>query len=268
MNRMLKTLAVLALVVIPTACDRGVDLAQVPVGSEVALTRDDGGVVQGTLRERDATEVKVAVGRTVRTVPTTTIAKVQIVESSTPLELPAEAKFREYTIPAGTAFSLRLASGVDSKTTQPNAPISGTLTSAVVVDDVTVVPSGSVVTGVVSAVEPSGKVKGRASMTLAFRTLTVDGHDGPYAVVARRSFQAASTKKEDAAKIGVPAVGGAVIGGILGGKKGAVIGGVVGGGAGTAVVLTTAGDEVSLPAGAVIQVELAEPVDVRVPIRK
>lgn len=269
MNRIVNAVSVVVITAAATAaCGRELDLEQVPVGSEVALTREDGGVVQGTLKEQDAATVKVETGRTVRTVPKTTIAAVQVVEPSAPLELPAEAKFREYTIPAGTALTIRLVSGLDSKTTPLNAPVSGALTTGVVVDGVTVAPSGSVVSGVVSAVEPAGKVKGRASMSLAFRTLMVEGHDAPYTVVARRSFQAASTKKEDAAKIGVPAVGGAIIGGILGGKKGAVIGGVVGGGAGTAVVLTTTGDEVELPAGTALQVELAQPVDVRVPIKK
>lgn len=96
---------------------------------------------------------------------------------------------------------------MDSKTARLNEPVSSTLTADVSVGDMVVVPSGSVVSGVVSAVEPAGKVKGRASMSLAFRSLIVEGHDAPYTVVARRSFQAASTKKEDAAKIGVPAAG-------------------------------------------------------------
>jgi hypothetical protein len=79
---------------------------------------------------------------------------------------------------------------------------------------------------------------------------------------------APSDKKDDAITIGAPAVAGAVVGGILGGKKGAVIGAVVGGGAGTAVVLTTAGDEIALPSGTEITMSLKAPVDIRVPITK
>jgi hypothetical protein len=65
-------------------------------------------------------------------------------------------------------------------------------------------------------------------------------------------------------KIGAPAAGGAIIGGIVGGKKGALIGTAAGGGAGTAVVLSTRGKEVRLSRGAVLKLRLSEPLTVRV----
>ena len=65
-------------------------------------------------------------------------------------------------------------------------------------------------------------------------------------------------------KIGAPAAGGAIIGAIAGGKKGAAIGTAVGGGAGTAVVLSTRGEEVHLPKGSALSVKLTEPLTVRV----
>jgi hypothetical protein len=67
-------------------------------------------------------------------------------------------------------------------------------------------------------------------------------------------------------KIGLPAVGGAIVGGIIGGGKGAAIGGATGAGAGTAVVMTTRGDNVHLPVGTAVRVEIAEPLRVRVRI--
>lgn len=244
----------------------GAKLEEIPVGSEVALTRQDGGVVQGRLTERDAATVKVAVGSTVRTVPVTEVAVAQVVDATAPVELPAAAKFREYTVPAGTTLSVTLTKGADSKTAKAGQEISGTLSEGLTVDGVTVAPAGSVVTGVVTAAEPSGKVKGRASLSVTFRTLQVEGHDGVYTIDADQSFVAHATKTDDAAKIAVPTVGGAVIGGILGGKKGAVIGGVVGGGAGTAVVLSTTGEEVTLAPGALLKADLTAPVEIRVPI--
>ena len=59
-----------------------------------------------------------------------------------------------------------------------------------------------------------------------------------------------------------------VFGGILGGKKGALAGIVIGGGAGTAVVLTTAGDDIDLPPGTTLTMTLDQPVEIRVPIIK
>ena len=62
------------------------------------------------------------------------------------------------------------------------------------------------------------------------------------------TFEAESTKKKDAAKVGVGAGIGAVIGAIAGGGKGAAIGAAVGGGAGGATVLATRGNEVKFQA--------------------
>ena len=75
---------------------------------------------------------------------------------------------------------------------------------------------------------------------------------------------APATKKADAVKIGAPAAGGAIIGGIVGGGKGAAIGAAAGGGAGTAVVMSTRGKEIRLPVGSALRVRLTEPLTIRV----
>jgi hypothetical protein len=259
-----------ALLVLAVSCarDTSVDVEKVPVGSEVAVTRQDGGVVQGTLTERDPVAVKVDIGRSVRSVPREQIADVQLVKAEVPVVLPPVAKFHEYTLAAGTEMSVRLDTDVSSATSAVEDPITGTLTESVVVDDVTLLPAGSTLKGEVSSAEPAGKVKGRATLGLRFRTITVDGHEAPYAILLAINRVAPATKGEDAKKIGIPAAGGAILGGILGGKKGAVIGGTIGGGAGTAVVLSTAGKEVHMPAGTVLTLSLNQPVEIRVPLKK
>jgi hypothetical protein len=65
-------------------------------------------------------------------------------------------------------------------------------------------------------------------------------------------------------EIGIPAAGGAVVGGLIGGKKGAVIGGAAAGGAGTAVVMNQRGQEVHIGKGAALTLKLTEPLTVRV----
>jgi hypothetical protein len=59
--------------------------------------------------------------------------------------------------------------------------------------------------------------------------------------------------------IGLPAAGGAIVGGLVGGKKGAGIGALTGGGAGTAVVLSTRGRDVRVGRGATLRVRLTAP---------
>jgi hypothetical protein len=159
---------------------------------------------------------------------------------------------------------MRLESGVSSKTSHVEDRVSGIVTEPVMVGETVVLPEGSQVLGDVVTVEPAGKVKGRAQVALRFRTLTI-GRES-YPIVAELSRLAPQTKRQDAEKIALPAVGGAIVGAIVGGKKGAAIGAAAGGGAGTAVVLATPGKEVSIPAGSVIAVRLQQPVTVRVKI--
>jgi hypothetical protein len=174
-----------------------------------------------------------------------------------------EPGYREVTIPAGTRIGVRLNSPVSSKGSRVEDPVDATIIAPVRISRAEVVPAGSHVKGLVAAAEPSGRVKGRARLALRFRTLTIGGD--AYPIAAQVSRVAPATKTADAEKIGIPAVGGAVVGAIVGGGKGAAIGAAAGGGAGTAVVLATPGKEVSLPRGSVIALTLQKPVTIRVP---
>ena len=249
------------------ACSTKPDVEKVPVGADVQLTRQDGGVVEGRLAEKNATEVKVASGpsrTTVKTVPREEIADVKVVEPDKPAPLPAIAKFREYTVPEGTALTLALTSGASSETSQVEDPVEARLAKPVSVDGVEVIPAGSKVHGNVTSVQRTGKVKGRAMLALRFTTLVAEGDD--HSISAPWSAEAKSTTKSDAKKIGIGAGAGAVIGGIIGGGKGAATGAAIGGGAGTAMVLTSAGEPIELRPGAEIVVHVADPFEVRVPV--
>jgi len=170
---------------------------------------------------------------------------------------------RTVTIPAGTRLTLRLGSGVSSRSSHVEDPVQGTILRSVIVDGMTVIPAGSAVSGYVSQAERSARVKGRARVGVRFTTLRVDGTR--YGVrTASITRVAPGTKREDAAKIGIGAGAGAIVGAIAGGKKGAAIGSAVGGGGGTGVVLATRGREVSLPRGTTVTTRLIEPLTVRV----
>ena len=173
--------------------------------------------------------------------------------------------WREITIPAGTALPVVLDTSVGSDISRIEQPVRGHLARAVTISGVTVIRSGSAVSGVVTDARRSGKVKGRAHVSVRFSTLTPRGDGESYRMQTRLVGRTApATKKNDALKIGVPAASGAIVGGLLGGKKGAAIGTAAGGGAGTAVVLSTRGQEVRLGRGATVFVRLAQPLTVRV----
>ena len=177
----------------------------------------------------------------------------------------AAVAFHEVTIPAGTSLPIVLDTSVGSDTSRVEEAVQAHLSQPIVVHGQTVLPSGSRVSGVVTDAKQSGKVKGLAHVAVRFTTLTPRGDDERYtfhAGAVARTAQA--TKKRDAMEIGIPAAGGAVIGGLLGGKKGAVIGGAAAGGAGTAVVMNQRGKEVRIGKGAALTLKLTEPLTVRV----
>ena len=178
---------------------------------------------------------------------------------------PPAPRFREVTLPAGTELPLKLESALASDTSAVEDPVRASLRHSVVRDEVTVLPAGTNLRGVVTGVQRSAKVKGRASLAFRFTSLAVDdeSYDIRTSSVAR---EAAGTKKKDATKIGIGAGAGAIIGGIAGGGKGAAIGAAVGGGAGTGMVMATRGEEVRLAAGTPVTVTLSEALTVRVPL--
>ena len=263
-----RVVTALAVAATTVACTAKADVEKVPVGTDVQLTKQDGGVVQGTLTQKDDKAVRVVTGKTTKTtrvVPREEIADVRVVEASKPTELPAIAKFREYTVPAGTPLKVTIETPVSSETSKVEEAVDAKLAQSVTVDGDVVLPAGSSIRGNVTNAQSAGKVKGRASLGLHFTTLTA--YSERYPISARWSAEAESTKGDDAKKIGIGAGAGAIIGGILGGKKGAATGAAVGGGAGTAMVLTSEGKPVALSNGSDITVRLSSPLEVKVPVR-
>jgi hypothetical protein len=246
-----------------------------PPGALVTVTEQDGTQVTGRLVEVGPEEVVVdppSEGRRVmRRDGVTSIAVMDEEvapsgESSSAGSADEKAlreQWTEVTIPAGAEFDATLETAVGSDVSRIEGPVTARLANDVLVDGRTAVAAGAVLNGSVVGVERPGKVKGRASVAFRFDRLSVEdaAYDLRTETVSRR---ARSTTKEDAMKIGIPAVGGAIVGGIIGGGKGAAIGGATGAGAGTAVVMSTRGENVHLPAGTAVKVQLVEPLRVRV----
>lgn len=176
-----------------------------------------------------------------------------------------QGDLHEVTIPAGTLLRVVLDTGVASDTSRVEAPVNAHLSRAVSINGRPVLAEGSRMSGVVTDATRSGKVKGLAHVAVRFTTIAPAGSDERYGIqTAAVGRTAPATKKKDAIEIGAPAAGGAIIGGLIGGKKGALIGTAVGGGAGTAAVLSTRGKEVRLASGTRLTVRLTRPITVRV----
>jgi hypothetical protein len=265
-----KTLAVL---LVTAGCTRAEAIDKIPAGTEVTVVTQDGSTVRGKIVSVEGNVVKLAGESPNSTTEITRsrISEVKRVADATPgaaVETPAAPAPREVdvvrniTIPDNTVMDVTLNTALASDTSRVEQPVNGTLASPVVVDGVTVIPSGSALSGHVTNVHGSGKVKGRAALGFRFTRLTTgsvtyDIDTKPLGYVAE------ATKKDDAVKVGVGAAAGAVIGAITGGKKGAAIGTAVGAGAGTGVVLATDGKEIRLAEGRRLKVSLTNPLTIR-----
>src|SRR5262245_6221627 len=152
------------------------------------------------------------------------------------------------TIAKGTSLPLVFETAVSSATSHAGDLVVAKLTSDVKAGGKAALPAGAELRGRVVNAVPSGRVKGRARLTVSFDRVVVDGTER-LIQTSTIDVTAEGTGKKDTAIIGGSTGAGVVVGAIAGGKKGAVIGGVVGGAAGTGTVLATKGKEVSFPSG-------------------
>ncbi|MBI5280163.1 MAG: hypothetical protein HY858_00670 [Candidatus Solibacter usitatus] len=176
-------------------------------------------------------------------------------------EEPAAAA-REFSLAAGAPVQVRTISSISTKAARVGDKFEATLAKALEVDGYVIAAQGATVRGEVTECDPGGRVKGVASLAVAITSIA--GSHGQALAIRTQpvGVTAKSTKKKDAAKIGIGAGIGAAIGAIAGGGKGAAIGAGVGGGAGTGVVLATKGDAAVLPSESLLTFKLAEPLTV------
>lgn len=168
---------------------------------------------------------------------------------------------RYTTIPAGTALQVRLVDPLDSSVNQSGDTFRAILDQDIDVNGNIIASRGSLLQGKLSNVSRAGRVEGRATLSMRLVNLEIGNQSYPLQTNVL-AFEAESTTKEDATKVGIGAGIGAVIGAIAGGGKGAAIGAAVGGGAGGATVLATRGKEVKFEAEQKFSFALSEEVSV------
>jgi hypothetical protein len=185
-------------------------------------------------------------------------------ESSRSEAAAQKPRFVTLIIPDGTSVVASLDARLSTETNQTGDAFGATTTEPVIVGGKTVLPTGTRIHGVLRDVQASGRIKGRARMTLAYQGV-VDSEGKTHVISATPlTLQAASATRGDVEKIAAGGVLGAIIGGITGGGKGAAIGAGAGAGAGTVLMLATKGDEVELEAGQRLNVEMTSATSIAV----
>ena len=149
-----------------------------------------------------------------------------------------------FTIPAGTHLDLTINDELSSRENKPGdtftAKVFGDVRDA---SGAIVIQEGATVNGNIVAVKPAPNRRTPGTLTIALSTVEMNGKTFPIRATVdsvQREYRKQPISGKDAAKVGVGAAAGAIVGQVLSkNTKGTVIGAVVGGIAGAGVAAET-----------------------------
>ena len=163
------------------------------------------------------------------------------------------------TVPSGTVLAVEFQQTLSSAKSRSGDRFTARVVEPVLVNGKVAIATGSIVSGRVVQVQPSKKFGGRAQLNLEFTSLEV-ASGGQSPISASFHGKGKSQTKKDAATIGGAAAGGALVGRMIGkDTEATVLGALVGGAIGTGIAANNKGQEVTLPEGMAIEIQLDSP---------
>jgi hypothetical protein len=159
-------------------------------------------------------------------------------------------------VPVGTDLKVRINDTLSSKDSRIGDRFTATVIDPSRFDEARL-------TGHISSIQKSGKIKGRTSMNLAFDSIEMrDGRRGVLHGYVTRVYgsdsgradneggvESSSRTKQTVKRAGIGATVGAIVGGIAGGGKGAAIGLIIGGAGGAGSLAVQGSKELKIESG-------------------
>ena len=210
-------------------------------------------------RDRAATEKALADQKTALTAQQNAAAAKQANENERLRREIEQMKPREFRLPAGTIIPVRTTAGLSTAKVKDGSVFEALLEKDLVVDGTTLAKAGSLVTCVVVAADPGGRVKGTATLSVAARSIAGAGNNAIPIKTESFTVDAESTKGRDAKRTGIATAIGAGIGAIAGGGSGAAIGAGAGAAAGVGATVATRGKPAVIPTETLIEFALSAP---------
>ncbi|MEH6652523.1 MAG: hypothetical protein V7707_21120 [Motiliproteus sp.] len=223
------------------------------------LELNNGKTFEGTLVSKEGDNIVFDADGMSITVKTADVKNLSLGSSNTPAteqaaqaktdKVPAAASDARPMAPVGTRIAIKLGQPLDSRKVTEGHRFEAVLQSAIVVDGVTLAPSGSVVYGVVKQSESSGRIAGESSISLTLTDIKVNDQMKPIQTSGIAAVTE-NTAKNSAGRT----LRGAALGGLVDGKSGARTGAKVGAGA----AILSGGNQVVIPAGTLFDFTLAQ----------
>jgi len=178
------------------------------------------------------------------------------------------------SLPAGTAFKVKLEKTLSTFTSKEGDPFSGRVLDPVVLDGKTVIPVGATVQGRVTKINEPRRIAGKPTIGIFPETVILPSgerymlnavlvdtnlHNGSD-VNTEGQFKGDGHDGKDLTEVGFGTGSGMLVGGLAGGGKGLLIGGAVGA---TLTVAHWLGKKRSamLPSGTELMMELSRPLE-------
>jgi hypothetical protein len=167
-----------------------------------------------------------------------------------------------FIVPTGTVLMVGFQEPLSSATSRAGDRFTAEVVEPVRLNGRVAIPAGSIIAGRVLSAKPAARLgNGRAQLNLEFTSLRLaGGRESP--ISASFHEQGAGQTRKDGVTIGAAAAGGAVLGRVLGNdRKDTVLGALVGGAIGTGIAARTRGQQVTLPEGIAVEIELDRPFE-------
>ena len=170
----------------------------------------------------------------------------------------ADAQKEMVTVPAGSRVLVRTSEGIDSKKHKIGHRFTAKLETNLVAGDEVVAPLGSTLYVRLAEAKSAGKTSGKSELQIELTDIVVAGT--AYALLSDDYSVAGQSETKKTAKKAAGGVGlGAAIGAISGGGSGAAKGAATGGIVGIGMSAITKGEQVSIPAGTLLEFRLQQP---------
>ena len=236
-------------------------LSSVSVIADVLVLKD-GQTLTGTLVSRSADGVVFDIGGQQLKFDSANVQSISFGDAA-PAPAPKQAEVAEAVqapgtnnnasavAPVGTRVVVKTSTTIDSKKHKAGHKFTVRLEADLVANSVVIAPRGSTLYGVIAQAKKSGRLVGNSSLELTFTDIMINNQMKPIATSSVKAVTDSTAKNTVGKTARLAAIGG-LINGSSGAKDGAKVG--------LGLSLLTSGNSINIPAGTLLEFQLAAPL--------